>query len=195
MGFWSNLALRRAMHAAPLQNGEWESLSSQTGAGAGIPLGTARWMAPEAAVEKLGYSGSLSTGRVWIGEGFDQATSRLGYEDDRHVCLVSNARGGKGVGVIVPNLCFWPGSCIVVDPKGENATVTSRRRGGGSEYAHALGQKVCILDPFGEVQLPGSLKARYNPLDAIDPDSDLAIDDAGRVAAALVVIENRNDPY
>lgn len=194
MGFWSNLALR-AMHAAPSQNSEWESLSSQTGAGAGIPLGTARWMAPEAAVEKLGYTGSLSAGRVWIGEGFDRQTSRLGYEDDRHVCLVSGTRGGKGVGVIVPNLCFWPGSCIVVDPKGENAAVTARRRGGGSEYAHALGQKVCILDPFGEVQLPDSLKARYNPLDAIDPDSDLAIDDAGRVAAALVVIESRNDPY
>jgi len=95
----------------------------------------------------------------------------------------------------VPNLCFWPGSCIVVDPKGENATVTARRRGNGSEYAHGLGQKVCILDPFGEVDLPASLKARYNPLDAIDPESDYAIYDAGRVAAALVVVENRNDPY
>ena len=133
--------------------------------------------------------------RAWIGEGFDRQASPLGYADDRHVCLVSGSRGGKGVGVIVPNLCFWPGSCIVVDPKGENATVTARRRGNGSKYAHGLGQKVCILDPFGEVDLPASLKARYNPLDAIDPTSDYAIDDAGRVAAALVVVENRNDPY
>ena len=62
-------------------------------------------------------------------------------------------------------------------------------------YARPSGQKVCILDPFGEVELPASLKARYNPLDAIDPESDFAVDDAGRVAAALVVVENRNDPY
>jgi type IV secretory pathway TraG/TraD family ATPase VirD4 len=62
-------------------------------------------------------------------------------------------------------------------------------------YARALGQKVCILDPFGEVQLPASLKARYNPLDAIDPESDFAVDDAARVAAALVVVESKTDPY
>jgi type IV secretory pathway TraG/TraD family ATPase VirD4 len=115
--------------------------------------------------------------------------------DDRHVCLVSGSRGGKGTAVIVPNLCFWAGSSIVVDPKGENATVTARRRGRGSEYAHGLGQKVCILDPFGEVPLATSLKARYNPLDTIDPESDLAVDDAGRVAAALVVVQSQRDPY
>jgi type IV secretory pathway TraG/TraD family ATPase VirD4 len=202
MGFWSDLGQLAERHILPPamvpsapKNDEWESLFGQTGAGAGIPLGTAQWMAPEAATEKFSYSDSLFSGRVWIGEGFDQQTSPLGYQDDRHVCLVSGSRGGKGVGVIVPNLCFWPGSCIVVDPKGENATVTARRRGGGSEYTHSLGQKVCILDPFGEVQLPAPLKARYNPLDAIDPNSDLAIDDAGRVAAALIVVENRNDPY
>jgi type IV secretory pathway TraG/TraD family ATPase VirD4 len=82
-----------------------------------------------------------------------------------------------------------------VDPKGENATVTARRRGEGSEYAIGLGQKVCVLDPYGEVQLPASLKARYNPLDAIDPESDFAVDDAARIAAALVVVESRTDPY
>jgi type IV secretory pathway TraG/TraD family ATPase VirD4 len=83
----------------------------------------------------------------------------------------------------------------VVDPKGENATVTARRRGGGSAYTHGCGQKVCILDPFGEVQLPAALKARYNPLDAIDPKGELAVDDAGRIAAALVDVESRTEPY
>jgi len=177
------------------RDGEWGALFGHAGAGSGIPLGTARWLAPDTAVARFAYSGSLFADRIWIGEGFDQTASPLGYTDDRHVCLVSGSRGGKGVGVLVPNLCFWPGSCIVVDPKGENATVTARRRGSGSEYAHGLGQKVCILDPFDEVQLPTTLKARYNPLDAIDPQSDVAIDDAARIAAALVVVESRNDPY
>lgn len=179
----------------PGGNTPWNSLFAQNGSGPGIPLGTAQWLPPESTVEKFAYPGALFSGRVWIGEGFDQQTSPLGYIDDRHVCLVSGSRGGKGVGVIVPNLCFWPGSAIIVDPKGENATVTARRRGGGSAYAHSMGQQVCVLDPFGEADLPAPLKARYNPLDAIDPESDFAIDDAGRVAAALVVIENRNDPY
>jgi len=173
----------------------WAALFDQDGPGSGIPLGTARWMSPDAAVRKFVYPGSLFSGRVWVGEAFDHLNSPLGYLDDRHVCLVSGSRGGKGVGSIVPNLCFWPGSAIIVDPKGENATVTAERRGAGSAYAHAMGQKVCILDPFGEVQLPAALKARYNPLDAIDPASDYAVDDASRVAAALVVVENRNDPY
>ena len=104
-------------------------------------------------------------------------------------------RGGKGAGVIVPNLCQWRGSCIVIDPKGENATVTARRRGDGSDYAHGLGQEVRILDPFGEVPLASSLKARFNPLDVIDPDGDLAVDDAGRIAAAIIVRESKNDPF
>ena len=52
-----------------------------------------------------------------------------------------------------------------------------------------------ILDPFGEVQLDPALKARYNPLDAIDPKSDFAVDDAGRIASAIVVIENQHDPF
>lgn len=34
-------------------------------------------------------------------------------------------RGGKGTSIIVNNLCFWPGSAVVIDPKGENATVTA----------------------------------------------------------------------
>ncbi|HLO19138.1 MAG TPA: type IV secretory system conjugative DNA transfer family protein, partial [Sphingomicrobium sp.] len=191
------MAVRPAPRAAVAgQDDEWEALFGPSGVGANIPLGTARWFAPEAAARRFRYSGSsLFASRAWIGEGFDRQRSALGYSDDRHVCLVSGTRGGKGTGVIIPNLCFWPGSCIVVDPKGENAAVTARRRGNGSEYAHGIGQKVCILDPFGEVNLPPELKARYNPLDAIDPESDYAIDDAARIAAALIVVQSKNDPY
>ena len=205
MGFLSDLVveIKRRIHDAELAkyNGSsitdpWRSLFGENGSGAGLPLGTAQWLEPEDAAQKFGYPGStLYSDRFWIGEALNWEATGLGYVDDRHVCLVSGSRGGKGTGVIVPNLCFWAGSSIVVDPKGENATVTARRRGRGSEYTHGLGQKVCILDPFGEVPLAASLKARYNPLDAIDPKSDLAVDDAGRVAAALVVVQSQRDPY
>jgi hypothetical protein len=71
----------------------------------------------------------IPSDRIWIGEACEAGNLPLGYADDRHVCLVSGARGGKGTGVIVPNLCLWPGSAVVIDPKGENATVTAQRRG------------------------------------------------------------------
>lgn len=172
-----------------------------------VALGTASWMAPDEARSRFEFNDHLfeldvaglwkgrSDGQIWLGEAIDSAAGALGYTDDRHVCLVSGTRGGKGTGVIIPNLCLWSGSCIIIDPKGENATVTALRRSNGSEYSFGLGQTVRILDPFGEVQLDPSLKARYNPLDAIDPTSDHAVDDAGRVAGALVVAENRSDPY
>jgi type IV secretory pathway TraG/TraD family ATPase VirD4 len=195
MSIRADVAASRNGGRSVAQNEPWNALFGADGSAAGIPLGTAQWMSPQLAIERFGVPGHLDSGHVFIGDAFDNQSTALAYRDDRHVCLVSGSRGGKGVGVIVPNLCFWPGSAIVVDPKGENATVTARRRGAGSAYSHSMGQKVCILDPFNEVQLPAFLKARYNPLDAIDPESDFAIDDAGRVAAAIVVVESRNDPY
>jgi type IV secretory pathway TraG/TraD family ATPase VirD4 len=172
-----------------------------------VPLGTARWTTPDEALGRFRFDDRLfslngsglwvgrSNGQVWIGETTDQRSNALGYRDDRHICLVSAIRGGKGTSAIIPNLCLWPGSCIVVDPKGENATITANRRGAGSAYAYGMGQTVRILDPFGEVQLDSTLKARFNPLDAIDPASDFAVDDAGRIAAALVVVESQSDPF
>jgi len=152
-------------------------------------------MGLDEASTKFRYREDGRSDQAWIGQAFDQAATPLGYADDRHVCLVSGTRGGKGAGVIIPNLCLWPGSCIIIDPKGENGTVTARRRGNGSAFAHGLGQKVCILDPFGEVSLETTLKARFNPLDVIEVDGDLAVADAGRIAAAIVVRENKTDPY
>ncbi len=103
-----------------------------------------------------------------MGETLEPNPALLGYSDDRQVCLVSGSHSGKGTGFTVPNLCFWSGSCLVIDPKGENANVTACRRGQGSDYCIGLGQSVVILDPFGEMQLDGALRGRYNPLDAID---------------------------
>jgi type IV secretory pathway TraG/TraD family ATPase VirD4 len=175
--------------------------------GVSAPLGTAQWMPADEVRAKFSFDTSLfgynadglwegrANGQIWAGQLLENNSIGVGYRDDRHILLVSGPRGGKGTSIIIPNLCYWPGSCIVIDPKGENATVTARRRGAGSAYTYGLGQKVHILDPFGEIPLETELKARFNPLDAIKPNSDLAVDDAGRIASALVVIENRNDPF
>ncbi len=108
----------------------------------------------------------------------------IGTTDNRHILTVAGSRGGKGVSLIVPNLLLYEGSVIALDPKGELAAITARAR-------RQLGQKVVVLDPFGETGLPSG---SFNPLDQLDPASDVVIDDAGQIADALI-IGNDKDPH
>ena len=155
-------------------------------------IATAEWAEP-AFVEKA-YS--YRDGTVWLGRSATENQVPLGYEDDRHICLVSGNRGGKGTTSIVPTLLTWPGSICVLDPKGENATVTAARRGNGSAYSKGMGQAVLLLDPFKAAQVDDALRGRFNPLDALDPNDEEAIDEAGRVADAMVVMSDTvRDPF
>ncbi|WP_439573918.1 type IV secretory system conjugative DNA transfer family protein [Phreatobacter sp.] len=142
-----------------------------------------------------GFLKPLSMGDYWLG--FDSKGQGVAFRDNRHVLVCGGTRGGKGVSFIVPNLCLWPGSMVVIDPKGENAVVTARRRAGGSVYCHGLGQRVRILDPMGAVARSGDdfadLKSSYNPLTLIDADKPESIDIAARVADALIVSEGTSD--
>ena len=147
-------------------------------------IATAEWADPALVEEKYLYR----DGTVWLGRSAGEHPVPVGYSDDRHVCVVSGSRGGKGTTSIVNNLILWPGSICVVDPKGENATVTAARRGGGSKNCRGLGQAVMVVDPFKAAQVDDSLRGRFNPLDALDSASDESIDEAGRIADAVVVI-------
>lgn len=157
-------------------------------------LATAEW----ADLEEFGRSQAFEEGRkgmVWLGRMLDTGRP-VGYADDRHICLVSGTRSGKGTTTIIPNLCLWPGSVVVVDPKGENATVTAARRGDGSEHCEGLGQIVRVLDPFRTAQVEEKYRATYNPLDALDASDPNVVDEAGRLADAIVVIPpGVSEPY
>ncbi len=154
-------------------------------------LGTAQWADPEFVEAKFPYR----DGSVWLGRAASDNDAPLGYSDDRHVCLVCGTRGGKGTSSIINNLCLWPGSIVVVDPKGENATITAARRGQGSEYCEGMGQKVYVLDPFGEAEVDPSYRARFNPLDAIRADDREALNKAAALADAIVVPEGDKNNY
>ena len=132
-------------------------------------LASAQWEAPQAVSRQYPYA----EGKFWLGRAEDETP--LGYCDDRHICLVSGTRGGKGTSVIVNSLCFWPGSAVVVDPKGENATVTAARRGRGNKYCTGLGQAVHVLDPFMASHVDESYRSSFNPFDALDPNRDETI--------------------
>ena len=154
-------------------------------------IATAEWADPALVEEKYLYR----DGEVWLGRSASDHLVPLGFCDDRHVCLVSGSRGGKGTSSIVNNLILWPGSVFVVDPKGENATITASRRGKGSVHCTGMGQAVQVLDPFKTAQVDDSLRGRFNPLDALAADKDETIDEAGRVADAIVVVHESNDPF
>jgi type IV secretory pathway TraG/TraD family ATPase VirD4 len=156
-------------------------------------IATAAWADPAEVEERYPYR----DGTVWLGRSGSEGRMPLGYLDDRHVCLVGGSRGGKGTTSIIPALVTWPGSICVVDPKGENATITAARRGGGSTHCKGMGQTVKVLDPFQSAQVADSLRGRFNPLDTLDPKAEETIDEAGRIADAIVVVHEggTNDPF
>lgn len=106
----------------------------------------------------------------------------LGHLDDRPLVTVAGARGGKTTTVLEPNLYLYPGSMVVLDPKGELARRTAAVRA-------AQGHRVHVLDPFRQA---GPVSARFNLLAELDPDSDLVIDDVATLTQAIIVDDGDN---
>jgi type IV secretion system protein VirD4 len=122
-------------------------------------------------------------GKVFLGA---LGNRMIGVSDDRHMMTIAGSRAGKGVSTIIPNLIEYPGSVLVIDPKGENARHTRNRRGNGSRAVkETLGQDVFVLDPFGVSGHPTSC---FNPLSMIGGATP--VDDAALIAEALVIPEH-----
>jgi type IV secretion system protein VirD4 len=134
------------------------------------PLATASWSADA----PLWREGDLYLGQ-------DDRSRDAGYGDDRHAITVAGSRAGKGRTIIIPNLFRWPGSCVVTDPKGENATVTALHR------SKRPGHAVAVLDPCKTADVPEALRVSFNPLDLIDAESDDAIDLAAAIGDAVMI--------
>lgn len=107
--------------------------------------------------------------------GRDRKGRLLRYSGPAHLLTMAPTRSGKGVGAVIPNLLLADRSCLVIDPKGENARVTASRRGD-------FGPVWC-LDPFS---ISGQQCAASNPLDDLDPAGPDAAEDAATLADALV---------
>lgn len=156
-------------------------------------LASAEWADPDEFLEEHHFDDDA--GQIWLGRSPIDG-SPVGFQDNRHVCLVAGTRGGKGTSVILPNVCTWPGSLVLIDPKGENATVAAARRGNGSDYCEGMGQEVHILDPFKAVTGNDEYQSHFNPLDALDPDHPEIIDQAALIADSLVIVrEDSKDPF
>src|SRR5260370_1817178 len=84
--------------------------------------GSARWAAPA----EIRAAGLAATDGVVLGR-FEE--NYLRHDGPKHVLCFAPTRSGKGVGLVVPTLLTWPGSCIVHDIKGENWQITASFRG------------------------------------------------------------------
>ena len=104
----------------------------------------------------------------------------IGLGDDRHMMTIAGSRAGKGVSAIIPNLLNYRGSMLVIDPKGELASITT-------DYRITLGQKVHVLDPFRRAAAwVEPFYSSFNPLATLQGDEKNMIVNAGLIADALV---------
>jgi type IV secretion system protein VirD4 len=86
------------------------------------------------------------------------------YDGSAHLMTVAPTGTGKGISVVIPTLLSYPGSVVVLDPKGENYAVTARAR-------REMGQKVIRLNPF---DIMGSETDALNFLDVFKlPNIDI----------------------
>jgi type IV secretion system protein VirD4 len=108
----------------------------------------------------------------------------VSYTGERHLLTIAPNGSGKGSCAIIPNLIMQKDiSILCIDPKGQNAAVTKRRRRKFS--------KVFFLNPFNE---HGLGTARFNPLASLKIDSPNVVGDAGSLAEALIIKEG-NEPF
>nr|WP_312826891.1 conjugal transfer protein TraG [Brucella anthropi] len=105
--------------------------------------GSARW----AEAEEIRKADLLGPDGVVLGR-LDH--DYLRHDGPEHVLCFAPTRSGKGVGLVVPTLLTWPGSCIIHDIKGENWTLTAGFRAGHG--------RVLLFDPTN------AQSSAYNPL-------------------------------
>src|SRR6185437_8078426 len=143
--------------------------------------GSAEWASIETIRERGLFAGSgVNLGTV------DATPIRSAGE--RHVITIAPSRSGKGTTAIIPTLLDYEGSVLVIDPKGQNAAVTARRRG-------EMGHQVIVINPFGlHTGEPWNLpKHSFNPLAAIQPGENF-VADVSSLCEALIVTEGK-DPH
>jgi type IV secretion system protein VirD4 len=136
--------------------------------------GSARW----AKASEVRRAGLLDDKGVLLGK---LNNLYLRHDGPEHVLCYAPTRSGKGVGLVIPTLLTWPGSCIVHDIKGENWELTAGFR---STFGRVL-----LFDPTN------TASAAYNPLLEIRK-GEWEVRDVQNVADVLVdpegSLEKRN---
>jgi type IV secretion system protein VirD4 len=124
-----------------------------------------------ATMREVRKSGLLSDLGIIVGK---YAGQFLIFAGQQFVLLAAATRGGKGVGLVIPNLLNWPDSVVNFDPKQENYEKTA-----GFRKKH--GQEVYLFNPFAE----DWRTARWNPLSYISDDPNFRVGDVLSIGTIL----------
>ena len=193
-GFWNpfwkaNDLPRRYVLQAWISTRQWFEIHGRFGRGP-----TGGWAGFLEVLSNAFREGDVFLGRpklLWGG-----LLRPIGIPTETHMVTVAGTGAGKSSGALIPNLCIHKGSLLCVDPKGELARITARRRGQGGNGVRGMGQRVFVVDPFGTAK--NHPCAAYNVFDemarvaAYDPERPVSY--AGTIAKALVKVEGR-EPY
>jgi type IV secretion system protein VirD4 len=114
-------------------------------------------------------------------------SDRVEYSGEAHLVSVGRPGSGKGTGLIIPNLSTLRRSILIIDPKGEAAAVTARKR---EQFG-----RVVILNPFNILTeaRPWLKSEGFNPLSTVRWDEDNFSDDCTIIAQSLVKQERGNN--
>ncbi|ODS56439.1 MAG: hypothetical protein ABS36_08630 [Acidobacteria bacterium SCN 69-37] len=123
----------------------------------------------------------------------------IGIPTEKHMVTIAGTGAGKSTGALIPNICVHEGSLLCIDPKGEIATITARRRGPGGYGVEGLQQRTYVVDPYGIVKNWEWGASSYNPFDEMarvaERSADFPVAYAGKIAQALVKSLNEKDAY
>ena len=165
--------------------GFWLSKTLQSLGEVPTTFGSASW----AQADELIAKNIFGTDGFRLGRAFDGESERpISYKGDRHLLTVAPARTGKGTTQIVPNLLTYEGSCVVIDPKGENAMMTAQAR-------RDMGQEVHLLDPFNIANIEGFEPSCFNPMDWLNPGDPEMTENAMILGDAQIIPTGSNDSF
>ncbi|MEM7602455.1 MAG: type IV secretory system conjugative DNA transfer family protein, partial [Verrucomicrobiota bacterium] len=105
----------------------------------------------------------------------DSPTPWIIKDEESHLLTIAPTGTGKGRSSVIPTCLTWPGSMVVVDPKGEAAFVTAERR-------RQLGNEVIVIDPF---HLTTDEPDTLNPFDLL-PHTDMSVEEFGLMFPSLL---------
>src|ERR1700693_908678 len=104
---------------------------------------------------------------------------RLRSKGPKHCLLIGPPGSGKSLGIFVPNIAHLPRSMIVIDPKGQLAAITARKR--------ARMGRVISINPYNLFPELPQLKDRgWEPLRQLKPQSPDFAGDARCIADAIL---------
>jgi len=106
----------------------------------------------------------------------------LYWHSNEFALLAAPTRGGKGIGLVVPNLLHYSDSVVVFDPKGENWELTA-----GFRAKH--GQECFLFSPDSQ----DGKTHRWNPLGYIRRDPRFLVADVGGIAQLLYPTNSSSD--